>query len=228
MPSACDVARGITTKRRASARLFPLPIKHQTSYIKHVPMDPFSYLSVLISIILALGMTRVLAGVGEMLQARSRRRLYWVHAVWVVNLFLYLVVAWWIFYRWRNEQPWTFFLFIFVLISPTILYLASIILFPPESAPNEFVDYKTHYYSNHRAFFVLFALFTPVDFLDTLLKGIPHFLALGPLYFISGGLFFAGLATAAMTRNERYHQCYALIFLVQTVVISFTLFHTLI
>ena len=32
-------------------------------------MDPFSYLSVLISIILALGMTRVLAGVGEMLQA---------------------------------------------------------------------------------------------------------------------------------------------------------------
>ena len=56
-------------------------------------MDPFSYLSVLISIILALGMTRVLAGVGEMLQARSRRRLYWVHAVWVVNLFLYLVVA---------------------------------------------------------------------------------------------------------------------------------------
>ena len=59
-------------------------------------MDPFSYLSVLISIILAFGMTRVLAGVGEMLQARSRRRLYWVHAIWVVNLFLYLVVAWWI------------------------------------------------------------------------------------------------------------------------------------
>ena len=56
-------------------------------------------------------MTRVLAGVGEMLQARSRRRLYWVHVVWVVNLFLYLVVAWWIFYRWRNQQPWTFFLF---------------------------------------------------------------------------------------------------------------------
>jgi len=40
-----------------------------------------------------------------MLQARSRRRLYWVHAVWIANLFLYLVVAWWIFYRWRNQQP---------------------------------------------------------------------------------------------------------------------------
>jgi hypothetical protein len=127
---ARNTARGITPKRRASRVCFRF-IKRQTSYIKHVLMDPFSYLSVLISIILTLGMTRVLAGVGEMLQARSRRRLYWVHAVWVVNLFLYLVVAWWIFYRWRNHQPWTFFLFIFVLISPTILYLASIVLFPP-------------------------------------------------------------------------------------------------
>ena len=53
-------------------------------------MGAFEYLSVLISIILALGMTRVLAGVGEMLQARSRRRVYWVHAIWIINVFLYL------------------------------------------------------------------------------------------------------------------------------------------
>ena len=224
---ARDTARGITPKRRASARLFPLFIKHQTSYIKHVLMDPFSYLSVLISIILALGMTRVLADVGEMLQARSRCRLYWVHAIWVVNLFLYLVVAWWIFYRWRNQQQWTFFLFIFVLISPTILYLASIVLFPPESSLDEFVNYKTHYYSNHRVFFVLFAVFSPVDFVDTLLKGISHLVALGPLYFISSILFFAGLVIAAITRNERYHQCYAIFFLAQTTLISFNLFRTL-
>jgi len=123
-------------------------------------MNGFDYLSVLISIVLALGMTRVLAGVGEMLQARSHRRIYWVHAIWIVNLFLYLVVAWWIFYRWRNQQPWTFFLFIFVLISPTILYLASLLLFPREGDVDLAVDYKTHYYANHRAFFILFALFT--------------------------------------------------------------------
>jgi hypothetical protein len=191
-------------------------------------MDPFSYLSVFISIILALGMTRALAGVSEMLQARSRRRLYWVRAVWVVNLFLYLVVAWWIFYRWRNQQPWTFFFFIFVLISPTILYLASIVLFPPESSLDDFVNYKTHYYSNHRVFFVLFAVFSPVDFVDALLKGISHLVALGPLYFISSILFFAGLVIAAITRNERYHQCYAIFFLAQTTLISFNLFRTLI
>src|SRR5712691_4967626 len=156
-------------------------------------MDPFSYLSVLISIILALGMTRVLAGVGEMLQARSRRHIYCVQVVWSVNIFIYLVVAWWIFYRWRNQQPWTFFLFVFVLISPTILFLASLLLFPSESALNEFVDYKKHFYANHRAFFILFALFVPVDILDTLLKGVPHFVEQGPQYVVSSALFLTGL-----------------------------------
>jgi hypothetical protein len=191
-------------------------------------MSPFEYLSVLISIVLALGMTRVLAGVGEILQARTRERLYWVHLVWVVNLFLYLVLAWWIFYRWRNQQPWTFFLFVFVLISPTILFLASLLLFPPERALDELVDYKRHFYANHRAFFVIFALFTPVDLADSLLKGIPHFLELGPQYYVSQSLYLAGLVTAAITRNERYHQFYALFFFAQTIYVSFNIIHTLV
>ena len=151
-----------------------------------------------------------------------------MHAVWIVNLFLYLVVAWWIFYRWGNQQPWTFFLFVFVLISPTILYLASLLLFPREIATDELVDYKTHFYANHRAFFILFALFVPVDIVDTLLKGVPHFLAQGPQYTVSTALYLGGLTTAAVTRNERYHQFYCIFFLVQTVIVSFAIFHTLV
>jgi hypothetical protein len=190
-------------------------------------MSAFEYLSVLISIILALGMTRVLAGVGEMLEARSHRRLYWVHIIWTLNVFIYLVIAWWVFYRWRNEQTWTFFLFVFVLISPTILYLASLLLFPREGGVDESIDYKTHFYANHRAFFIIFALYAPVDLVDTLLKGIPHFFELGSLYIISLVLFLVGSTTAAITRNERYHQFYAIFFLLQTIIISLRLFHTL-
>ena len=67
-----------------------------------------------------------------------------------------------------------------------------------------------------------------VDIADTLLKGIPHFLALGKPYVISSMLYFIGLVTAAITQNERYHQFYALFFLVQTIVISFILFQILV
>jgi hypothetical protein len=191
-------------------------------------MAAFEYLSVLISIILALGMTRVLGGVGEMLQARSHRRICWVHAIWIINLFLYLVIAWWIFYRWRNQEPWRFLLFVFVLISPSSYFWRHSCSLPREGDVDAAVDYKTHYYANHRAFFILFALFTPVDIADSLLKGVSHFLALGPQYFISNALYFAGLTTAAITRNERYHEFYAVFFLVQTIVISFLIFQTLV
>src|SRR5947199_6017875 len=189
-------------------------------------MDPFSYLSVLISIVLALGMTRVLQGLGEMLQARSHRRVYWVHAVWVLNIFLFLVVAWWVFYRWRFEQNWTFFLFVFVLISPTILYLCSLLLFPREGDVSV-KDYKTHYYANHRAFFTVFALFVPVDVVDTLLKGVPHFVAQGPQYVISGVILFSITMAGAITRNETYHKVLAIYCLCHIVWISFAIFHTL-
>jgi hypothetical protein len=45
----------------------------QANYESSATMGAFEYLSVLISIILASGMTRALAGVGEMLQARIGR-----------------------------------------------------------------------------------------------------------------------------------------------------------
>jgi hypothetical protein len=57
---------------------------------------------------------------------------------------------------------------------------------------------------------------------------VPHFLALGPAYFISSSLYFAGLITAAITSNERYHEFYAFFFLTQTTVVSFLIFQTLV
>ena len=78
------------------------------------------------------------------------------------------------------------------------------------------------------AFFILFALFVPVDVVDSLLKGVAHFLDLGPIYFVSSVLYFTGLITAAITSNERYHKFYAVFFLIQTTIVSFLIFQTLV
>src|SRR5262249_28631394 len=68
------------------SRMLMVLASHETSNLLNRPpsVGAFEYLSVLISIILALGMTRLLGGVGEMLQARSRPHVYWVHAIWIV------------------------------------------------------------------------------------------------------------------------------------------------
>ena len=86
-------------------------------------MDPFSYLSVLTSIILALGITHLLTGLGRLLQSRGQVHIYWVHLLWTFNVFLFLVLNWWILFRWHTQQQWSFFLFLFVLLSPTVAYL---------------------------------------------------------------------------------------------------------
>ncbi len=130
------------------------------------------------------------------------------------------------FYSWRFEQNWTFSLFVFVLISPTILYLCSLLLFPREGDMSV-RDYKTHFYANHRAFFTVFAFFVPVDVVDTLLKGIPHFVAQGPQYVASGIILFSTTVTGAITRNETYHKLFAIYCLCHIVWISFAIFHTL-
>jgi hypothetical protein len=174
-------------------------------------MDPFSYLSVLTSIVLALGITRILGGLGRLLQTRGRVRIYWVHLLWALNLFLYLVLNWWILFRWQTQSGWTFFLFLFVLISPTIGFLLSVLLFPDEI--NAGSDLKLHYYQNHRSFFLLAALLFPVDAIDTLLKGWDHFLNQGTVYVLTLTLLCGLCLVAAITKNERYHAIFSVFFL---------------
>ena len=67
-----------------------------------------------------------------------------------------------------------------------------------------------------------------VDIVDSLLKGMPHFLFLGPIYSVSSVIYFGGLITAAITSNERYHELYAVFFLIQTTIVSFLIFQTLV
>ena len=89
-------------------------------------MDAFSYLSIVPSIIIALGLTRLLTGIGRLLENRGQMRLYWVHLVWGLNVFLYMVLNWWILFRWDAQQEWTFFLSLFLLLTPTISFLLSV------------------------------------------------------------------------------------------------------
>jgi hypothetical protein len=175
-------------------------------------MDPFAYLSVLTSIVLALGITRVLTGLGKLLQARGRVRVYWVHLVWALNVFLYQTLNWWILFRWQRQEQWTFFLFLFVLLSPTVAFLLSMLLFP--DVLDDGLELRQQYYENHRWFFVLGALLAPIDAVDTLLKGRAHFIAQGPLYVITLILVLVLNIVAARTRSERFHRFFAIFFLI--------------
>lgn len=175
-------------------------------------MMPFEYIALLASIVIALGITRVLTGLGKILQLRGNTRVYWVHVLWSANVFLWLLLNWWILYRWRTFEQWSFFMFLFVLISPVLSFLLSVLLLPEPLESG--VDLKHHYYRNKTWFFALAALLPPVDAVDTLLKGMEHFRAQGALYVITLSLILVGCIVGALTDDERYHAAFAVFFLI--------------
>jgi len=175
-------------------------------------MDAFAYISIVPSIIIALGLTRLLTGIGKILERRNQVKNYWVHIMWALNLFLYMVLNWWILYRWNLQSMWSFPLLIFLLLTPIVTFLQSVILFPDHIEAN--IDFKKHFYEDHRWFFTLAALLPPLDFLDTILKGVPHLIAQGPIYLVTIVLITVLSIVALLTKNQTYHKFFAVFFLV--------------
>lgn len=176
-------------------------------------MDPFSYICVLTSIVAGLAVTRIVSGFGQLLQTRARAKPYWVHTVWMANVLLTIVITWWVQYRWRNTTQWTLFLFLWLLVTPLVTYLAAALLFPNDQEATEVRSWRDHYFANSRKVFLLLALIFATDLIDTLLKGWSYFVSLGPLYYGSQSMHLVLCLIAAVIKSPAYHGAFAVFFL---------------
>ena len=93
-------------------------------------MDAFSYLSVLISIVLGLGITQLLSGMARWVAGRAEVRLYAPAVCWAFTLLLIHVQTWWTMFPLRLHKDWTFLQFAVVLLQPSILYLLAALALP--------------------------------------------------------------------------------------------------
>lgn len=156
-------------------------------------MDAFSYLSVLLSIILGLAITQILQGLRGLMLARSSTRMYWPSLAWAVVLLVIDTQVWWAMYDLRLRQDWSFLGFSVLLAQTVPLYLlAGLVL--PDVAVGKSVDLREHYHANHRWFFILLVVLLLVSIGKSwVLNGaMPRPLDLGfQLVFIAGSLFGA-------------------------------------
>lgn len=136
-------------------------------------MDAFSYLSVLISVILGLAITQILQGFRGLMLARTHVRGYWPCLLWAVILLLINVQSWWAMYglRERTMAHWTFAGFAVVILQAILTYLlAGLVL--PDFDRGKTLDLREHYYANHRWFFTLLVLFIATSIMkDIVLNG---------------------------------------------------------
>ena len=130
-------------------------------------MTPFEYLAVLISIVLGLGVTELLAGVQRLVHARDRVRFHWLPLAWSGLVFVALVQWWWAAFGFRSRTEWDFLSFLLILLVPVLLYLAAALVLPPER-PAEPYDLREHYFGIHRLFFLVIAVATLLEVIRAL------------------------------------------------------------
>lgn len=175
-------------------------------------MTFFEYVAVLVSIIVALGIAQILSGFARTIEKPTGQKIYWVHLIWAVWLFVYLIFFWWFEFRLSQVEEWTFYAYLVVVLYATLLYLLSAILFP--SREHNGIDFEERFFSRRKWFFGLLLFFLVIDLLDTLLKGTGHLSNLGPRFLIVNLVFAAVFIGGMATANRRFHAAVAVTYLV--------------
>lgn len=112
-------------------------------------MSTFEFVLALYTIIAGLGISLLVRSVGQMIEARDRVRLYWVHSAWLLIIFVVYVASWLSLWRFRNHAPWTMLQCLLLLCIPIMLYLASH-LAVPELEDGRVHDMREYYYAQCR------------------------------------------------------------------------------
>ncbi|QSX77954.1 hypothetical protein [Agrilutibacter solisilvae] len=180
-------------------------------------MDAFNYLTVMVSIVVGLGMTQLLAGIGNFVQIRRRVRFYWLHTFWVLLLIVMHLHMWWSLWVLHSVTDWTYGTFAYVLIGPALLVIASH-LAVPELLDGQ-IDIERHYYDTHVVFFgLLVAAAVWAMFLEPV-TGVRTFAVPFRILQACGAALLVGLA---LVKDNRFH-CVASLLLATLVTLAITL-----
>lgn len=118
-------------------------------------ISAFEYITILVSIILGLGITKILSSLAELVYDFKQVRFYWVHSIWVVLILYIHVQEWFILYELKEYPSWKLQVFFFILLYPITLFLAASMLFPVFDK-NEEKDLKKFFNGNYKPLYFLF------------------------------------------------------------------------
>ena len=177
-------------------------------------MTIFEYITVAVSLVLALCFARLLDGVRSALNSNRR---YWVHATWVFIKLTNPLAYWWTLWGYREAANyWNMLTFTQVVMFPAIMYLQvdSLVSHHPEHIR----DWREHFYSQRRWFFSLnaiLALLSVIVFSNFGVSAEPEIIG---MTWASVGLFWSILGI--VTENPKV-QAGIVIFAGLSIVVTF-------
>ena len=167
-------------------------------------MDSFEYIMVLVSIVVGLGITHILAAIGSAIHRIRGHgppiRLELTYLCWVGTMFIWLITFWWWEFKFSKlDIEWTVGLYLFIIGYAVCLYLTSVVLVPSRMEGVD--DSYEYFFKGRKWFFSLLTLLVFIDVVDTFLKG-PHRI-LQPIYVVQIFLFLVLCVTGAFTKRRQ-------------------------
>ena len=168
-------------------------------------MDSFSYLSVILSIVLGLAITQVLLGFRGLILTRAKVKLYAPTLIWAFIALLIPIQAWWADFSMRRETNWTFLALLVVMMQAISIYMIAALVLPDISG-EKFIDLREHFFAHRSWFFganvasIAFSLLKTLVLYGHLPSRIDRVFEL---------TFGAAMLVAVLTRSEWFHRLLA-------------------
>ena len=166
-------------------------------------MEAFTHLSILVSVILALGIAALLSGFAQIIEHRRTALVYSPSVCWALFLLLVHVQTWWTIFGLRSHLSWTFLEFAVLLLQPITLYLLAALTLPQSAAE---LNLREKYFSHRTWFFTLLIILLLASIVkDLVVNGVVP--SAGNLAF--HGLFLLIAAIGLLTTADRVHRLIA-------------------
>lgn len=190
-------------------------------------MSTFEFISVLMSIVVGLGITRLLSSASSLIEQRASVRFDFVSLLWAVNVLQYLVIYWWVVVgNWRGYTTFSILDFTALFFYGVFLYFCAALILPPRAEPD--LDLTARFESIRRPFFLMWLLVVTAEVVDSFLKGTEYVVSeLGPAWFVVNGVVATGAVIALRVSDRRFHKGFAVVVSLIYVTWTFSMFRSI-
>jgi hypothetical protein len=193
--------------------------------------DQFQHVMVLTSIIIGLGITHILVGVGSVIERVTGHgaplRLSWAHGTWLALVFVWMVLFWWWQFRLLSIlKVWSLGLYFFIILYAVLLFLLTVILIPRDWGNTD--NLNDYFLSKRYWFYPVFLLANVADVVDSFLKGGWQYLVgMGVLSWIFTAASVPICLVGILSKKAWVHSLMAAVFLLWLLIAGFEIYPSL-
>jgi len=178
-------------------------------------MSSFEFISILMSIVIGLGVTNLLAGLGRAFYRRRETPMDEVHIVMTAGTLLLLILQWWVTFKWNTETHWSFDRYLALIIWAVSMYLLTVFLYPPDLSEAE--QHQARFERNRSGFYSSFIAMCLLDIVQTAI----HADLFHPIWYLPYASHYTLLGAAGLcVRRRSYDRFFAWCLLVSLLIWS--------